>query len=256
MPNSDPWNPTTYHRFRAERRQPFDDLLALVEPVPDGTVVDLGCGSGELTAELHRHTRAALTIGVDSSPNMLDQAHQHATDGLRFVPGDVAEWNAPRPVDVVFANASLQWSPDHPALLRRFRDQLASHGQIAVQIPANFDHPTHTVADRVGQSFGVEPVARFEAILAPDAYAGLLDQLGFAHIHVRLQVYVHRLENTASVIDWVEGTLLTEYRRQLGVAGYEEFLTRYRSELLAELDDVEGTAPYTHLFKRILFHAR
>ena len=50
MASTDTWDPDTYHRFQAERRQPFDDLLALVEPVPSGRVVDLGCGTGELTA--------------------------------------------------------------------------------------------------------------------------------------------------------------------------------------------------------------
>lgn len=255
-PTTDTWDAATYHRFRAERRQPFDDLLALVEPVPGGAVVDLGCGSGELTLELHRHTGAAATLGIDSSANMLDQARAQAVEGVRFQPGDLARWEPEAPVDVVFANASLQWAPDHPVLLERFRDSLAPAGQLAVQVPANFDHPTHTVADRIGQELGMDPVARFEAVLAPEAYAAHLDALGFSQVHVRLQVYVHRLADTASVVQWVEGTLLTRYRRDLGEDRYGEFLERYRTELLDELGDPAGTAPYTHLFKRILFRAR
>lgn len=256
MPETDTWDPATYHRFQAERRQPFEDLLTLVEPVRDGRVVDLGCGTGELTAELHRHTGAAETIGIDSSANMLDRAREHAANGLGFEQGDLARWTSTEPVDVVFANASLQWVPDHPALLLRLRDQLTAHGQLAVQMPANFDHPTHTVADRVGQTFGMDPVARFEAILSPESYAGLLDTLGFDEIHVRLQVYVHRLPTTSSAIDWVKGTLLTQYRRDLGEARYEEFLELYRAALLADLNDPAGDQPYTHLFKRILLRAR
>jgi trans-aconitate 2-methyltransferase len=253
---ADTWDPTTYHRFAAERRRPFDDLLALVDPVPGGSVVDLGCGSGELTAELHRHTEAARTLGIDSSPNMLERAAPHADDGLAFELGDLARWEADDPVDVVFANASLQWSPHHPALLGRLARQLRPGGQLAVHVPANFDHPTHTVADRVGQSMGMPPIARFEAILRPEEYAGVLDELGFDDIHVRQQVYVHHLASTAAVIDWVGATLLTEYRRGLGEDRYAEFLDRYRAELLAALDDEAGTRPYTFLFARILFRAR
>lgn len=253
---ADTWDPDTYHRFQAERRQPFDDLLALVEPVPGGSVVDLGCGSGELTAELHRYTGAASTVGVDSSVSMLERAEPHAGGGLRFELGDLAEWRTPEPLDVVFANASLQWVADHPALLSSFREQLRPGGQLAVQVPANFEHPTHTVADRVGQAFGMEPVARFEAVLAPEEYAGLLDRLGFADVHVRLQVYVHHLPTTASVIEWVEGSLLTEHRRRLDERRYRELLARYRAELLDELGDPTGEAPYTHLFNRILFRGR
>jgi trans-aconitate 2-methyltransferase len=256
MASTDTWDPDTYHRFRAERRQPFDDLLGLVQPVPGGLVIDLGCGTGELTAELHARAGAAETVGIDSSANMLEAAQEYATDTMRFEQGDIATWVAARPVDVVFANASLQWVPDHPALIERLRDQLTEHGQLAVQVPANFDHPTHTVADRVGQTFGMAPVARFEAILTPEAYAGLLDGLGFDEIHARLQVYVHRLPNTLGVIEWVKGTLLTQYRRDLGDEAYAEFLDRYRVELLNELGDPGGQEPYTHLFKRILFRAR
>jgi trans-aconitate 2-methyltransferase len=255
-PPADTWDPTTYHRFRAERRQPFDDLLSMVQPVPGGRVVDLGCGSGELTAEVHRQVGAAETVGIDRSANMLEQAVDLGGEGLRFEQGDLAQWSAPVPVDVVFANASLQWVPDHPGLLEHLTRQLTDHCQLAVQVPANFDHPTHTIADRIGQTYGMDPVARFEAILTPEGYAGLLDRLGYDHIDTRLQVYVHRLPDTASVIEWVKGTLLTQYRRELGETTYEEFLGRYRDELLAALGDPAGSAPYTFLFKRILFHAQ
>jgi trans-aconitate 2-methyltransferase len=256
MTSTDTWDPATYHRFQAERRQPFDDLLALVQPVPGGHVVDLGCGSGELTAVVHQHVGAAETVGIDRSVNMLEQARTHATVGLRFEEGDLAAWSVEDPVDVVFANASLQWVPDHPALLEHLTAQLTATGQLAVQVPANFGHPTHTVADRIGQQFGMDPVARFEAILEPEEYAALLDGLGFATINARMQVYVHRLPTTASVIEWVKGTLLTRYRKDLGEARYEEFLAQYRTELLAELGDPGGEQRYTFLFRRVLFHAQ
>jgi trans-aconitate 2-methyltransferase len=255
-PPPDAWDPATYGRFRAQRRQPFDDLLALVAPVPGGVAVDLGCGSGELTADLHRQLLVATTIGVDRSANMLEGARALSVDGLRFEQGDLASWSPPGSPDVIFANASFQWVPDHPGLLTRLRGQLAPGGQLAVQMPNNFDHSTHTVADRVGQRYGVEALERFEAVLAPEQYASVLDELGFDDIHVRMQVYVHPLPSTASVIDWVAGTLLTQYRAELSTARYEAFLSEYRGALLAELGDPAGTKPYTHLFKRILFRAR
>ena len=68
MGGVDTWDPGQYQRFAAERAAPFHDLLSLVRPVPGGRVVDLGCGSGELTAQLHRRLEAAATLGLDSSP--------------------------------------------------------------------------------------------------------------------------------------------------------------------------------------------
>src|SRR5262249_33309166 len=72
--SSDAGSPEVYARFAAERRRPFDDLLALVAPIPGGGAVDLGCGPGELTRELHRRVGAAETVGIDSSPAMLEKA--------------------------------------------------------------------------------------------------------------------------------------------------------------------------------------
>ena len=70
----DAWDPGQYERFAAERAAPFHDLLSLVRPVPGGRVVDLGCGGGELTAQLHRRLEAGETLGLDSSPAMLERA--------------------------------------------------------------------------------------------------------------------------------------------------------------------------------------
>jgi trans-aconitate 2-methyltransferase len=253
---SDTWDPAVYDRFKQERAQPFHDLLALVQPVPGGRVVDLGCGTGELTALLHARTGAAETLGIDSSAAMLEPAAALARDGLRFELGDIGALAADGSWDVVFANASLQWLPDHPALFARLVDALRAGGQLAVQMPANFDHPTHTVADAVGREFGLTALARFEGTLPPERYALLLDQLGVAAQHVRLQIYVHRLPATSAVLEWVQGSLLTRYRRDLDAERYAEFLDRYRTALLVALGDATGARPYSFAFKRLLLWAR
>ncbi len=255
--SDDLWNPDRYHRFQAERRQPFDDLLELVAPAPGGQAVDLGCGSGELTVALHRHLGAAETVGVDASPAMLRAAGPHTGDGVSFAEGDLATWLPTHgPVDVALANASLQWTDDHPATLERWRDGLRPGGQLAVQVPANFDHPSDVVAEEVGGDFGLEPISRFEAVLAPERYAEVLDGLGFEAVHVRLQVYLHPLASTGDLIEWVRGTLLTRYERDLGEDRFADFLDRYRPALLDRAGDPTGERPYLHLFKRILFTAR
>jgi trans-aconitate 2-methyltransferase len=143
----DTWSPDQYDKFAAERRRPFVDLLELVDPVPAGRVVDLGCGTGALTVQLHRATGAATTLGVDSSAAMLEKAEPLAGDGARFELGDIEEWSAAgteRP-DVIFANASLQWVADPPGLLGRLVRSLAPRGQLAFQVPANQDHPSHVL---------------------------------------------------------------------------------------------------------------
>ena len=243
---TDTWNPTQYEGFAAERRQPVDDLLALVRPTPGGRTVDLGCGTGELTVDLHRHARASATLGIDTSAAMLAKAPEAA--GVTFELGDLTTWWAPRKVDVVFANAALQWVPDHEHLLERLRDQLAPGGQLAVQVPYNFDHASHRISSALRPDVP-DPVA--VNVLAPERYAELLHELGFAEQHVRLQVYGHVLDSTADVVEWVKGTSLTRFKGV--VADFDGFVDEYRARLLAELGDQR---PYFYAFKRILFWAR
>jgi trans-aconitate 2-methyltransferase len=263
MPD-DGWDPSQYDRFRDERRQPFRDLLALVGPVAGGRAVDLGCGTGELTRELHASTGAVTTLGVDNSPAMLSAAGAEGLngpggDGIRFLLADIATWEGSG-YDLVFANASLHWIPDHHRLVPRLGTALGRSGQLAFQVPANFDHLSHRVvremaaeppfADELSGQLIADPGRN---VLAPEAYATLLDESGFAEQQVRLQVYGHRLASTADVVEWMKGTALTPFKAALTPTSYEQFVVRYREVLL---DRLGRQQPYFFPFKRILVWAR
>src|SRR5438270_8854867 len=144
--SKDQWNPEQYDRFRDERSQPFFDLMALVEARPAMRVVDLGCGAGELTQLLHQTLKAGETLGLDSSAAMLAKSQALAGNGLRFEQRDIGEFAAEGEFDLVFSNAALHWLPCHESLLARLTAALKAGGQLAVQVPANNDHPTHVVA--------------------------------------------------------------------------------------------------------------
>jgi len=256
---ADAWDPSQYDRFREERRQPFHDLLALVQRWPGGRAVDLGCGTGELTRILHMTVGAADTLGVDSSAAMLAATPALEGNGLHFSLGEISTWEGAG-YDLVFANASLQWVADHDRLLARLRGALSSGGQLAFQVPANGDHPAHRAIWPVAAE---EPFASALAgrlppdhtanVLAPERYAVLLHQLGFVEQHVRLQVYGHLLPSTADVVEWVKGTALTPWQSLLGPALYERFVDRYRQVLIERLGDQR---PYFYPFKRILAWGR
>jgi trans-aconitate 2-methyltransferase len=257
----DGWNPEQYERFRAERRQPFDDLMGLCEPVPGGRIVDLGCGTGDLTAELHRGLQAKTTVGVDMSEAMLQRAeNDHGdVDGLTFEAGDISKWLG-EDLNLVFANASLQWIDDHLNLLARMRTALAPDGQLAFQVPANFRHPSHVLARQVANEprffealDGDVPEDRGRYVLTPEVYADLLYELGARNQVVRMEVYGHELESTLDVVEWVMGTLLTPYRSRLSEELFDEFVDRYREMLVEELGERE---PYFYGFRRILCWAR
>ena len=253
----DTWNPAQYERFRSEREQPFHDLVALITRRPAGRVVDLGCGTGLLTAALHRALSATETIGVNSSEAMLERARTLEGDGLTFEHGDISDLEPTLPFDVVFSNAALQWVGDHPSLLARLTEMLVPGGELAVQVPANFDHVSHTLAADIARE---EPFAsamhgysRTFSVLPPEEYATLLYKLGFVAQTVRLQVYGHVLESPDAVVEWVRGTLLTDYESRMPEAMYHDFVARYREQLNAALGDQR---PYFYPFKRILLWGR
>ena len=261
MTVEDVWDPAQYDRFAAERRQPFGDLLDLVEaPGPGARVVDLGCGTGALTVALAERWDPAEVLGIDSSEAMLDEARRRTSAVVHFERGDLARPPVEGLVDVIFANASLHWVPDHAAVLACWRDLLTPGGQVAVQVPANADHPAHRLAtevahdpqfsDAFGGAVPEDPVRR---VLSPEAYAELLDELGFGRQHVRLQVYGHHLARTEDVVEWLQGTTLNRFRAALPPDVYASFVDRFRSRLLHALGD---GGPYFYAFKRILMWGR
>jgi trans-aconitate 2-methyltransferase len=254
-PSAD-WNPEQYARFRNERARPFFDLMALVQPRPGMRVVDLGCGTGELTRELHVHLNARETLGVDTSPAMLAKTAAFAGDGLRFVAGDIAAFAGDGAYDLVFSNAALHWLPDHPALLQRLTAALTADGQLAVQVPANDDHPSHATAVAVAGEApfrdALDGHVRRSPVLPPEEYAALLHRLGYRQQDVRSQVYGHELASREAVVEWVRGSVLTDYQRRMPAELWPRFLERYREALLPQLEDLR---PYFYPFKRVLFWA-
>ncbi len=241
------WNPDQYERFKAERAQPFHDLVALIEKRPRMHVVDFGCGTGELTRSLHDTLGAEETLGIDNSETMLLKSSAFGSEAIRFAKGDIEAFAADRPFDLVFSNAALHWVEDHPALFRKLASLLAPHGQLAVQMPSNEDHASHSVARDVAQSLGHAP--RISSVLPAEDYARILHRLGFVRQHVKLQVYGHLLEEPRDVVEWVRGSLLTDYQQRMSESEFTRFLETYTQRLLAVLGEER---PYFYTYKRVL----
>jgi trans-aconitate 2-methyltransferase len=255
----DSWNPNQYDKFKAERSQPFYDLMNLLELDGHPNVIDLGCGTGELTSELHRYVRAHETVGLDSSDEMLKKAQSLSEPGLSFKKGDIQTWQADNEYDIVFSNAALQWVQDHPSLFARLKKSIKPGGQIAIQMPMNHDYPTHTLAIQMSQEkpwidlLKGETYNKHQTMLSAEEYATLMFKLGFKEQKVFLRVYGHILDNRASVIEWVKGSMLTHFQSRLSQADYQAFLAEYTQRLFTILPDSQ---PFFYPFKRIFIWAR
>jgi len=249
------WDPNQYLRYSDLRGRPFVELTTRIAAESPSYVVDLGCGTGELTRALHERTGAGETVGVDRSARMLERAPEAA--GLRFVQGDIRDHEPAAPLAVVFSNAALHWLPDHRELFARLRAWLAPGGQLAVQMPDNMDAITHRTAAEIGRDPRFAPhlrgAERRGAILGAEEYAVLLHELGFERQVVVRRIYAHLLPGRDDVVEWFRGSLLTEYRRLLPEAVFDDFLAAYRAALLPRLDD---RRPYLLPFPRLLLWAR
>ncbi|MEM7151433.1 MAG: methyltransferase domain-containing protein [Myxococcota bacterium] len=247
------WDPDRYLRFRAQRRQPYEELVALVEARPGMHIVDLGCGPGELTVDLAERLAARSVLGLDVSDAMLAKAKPRSNERVRFEKADIATHPLGEGLDLVFSNAALHWLPDHASLFARLHAALGPAGQLAVQMPANFGQATHTTASELA---GEEPYATAlegrragAAVDEPEAYATLLHDLGFTRQIVRQVVYVHELPGPEAVIEWVKGSMLRWYAKQLGPELYARFADAYEQRLLARLP---GRRPFPFTYRRIL----
>jgi trans-aconitate 2-methyltransferase len=132
MPERPPasWDPSLYQGRHSYVWRLAEGLIDLLAPEAGERILDLGCGTGELTAKIAE--RGAVVIGVDNSTVMLDKAraqHPH----LRFEQADATGFRFPEPFDAVFSNACLHWVRDAEAAVRAIAAALRPGGRFVAE---------------------------------------------------------------------------------------------------------------------------
>ena len=248
-----PWDPQRYEQFKAERAAPFDDLMALINVREGMSVIDLGCGPGPLTERLANALPGSDVLGIDSSAEMLASAQELARPGLRFEQRAIEDVDGE--FDLVFSHAALQWVPDHSALIPKLLSIVRPGGQLAVQMPSNFSHPTHKIIDEVGAvepfKSGLNGYVHSWSVLGVEQYADLLFASGATDQTVFEKVYPHVLEDADALAGWMSGTALVPYMERLPDELHERFMEAYRVRLRERFT----TTPVFFGFRRILFVA-
>ena len=242
------WDPQQYERFSDLRSRPFGDLVARVGAERPSIVVDLGCGNGPLTLGLADRWPGASITGVDSSEAMLERARSLDADGrVRWVRHDVSTWNPSEDIDVIVTNATLQWVPGHVALIERWLRALPTGGWFAMQVPGNFDAPSHRIIREVAhehrRAAELTGALRESPVETPERYAGVLAQ-ACDHVDVWETTYLQLLdphgEQRSPVLEWVKGTALRPLLDVLDDAEREGFL----AELVSRFDAAYPRAAY------------
>ena len=247
------WDARRYLRFEDERTRPARDLLAAVPLAQASRVVDLGCGPGNSTEVLAERFPEATVTGLDSSDDMLREARQRLPN-VSFELADIGAWNPAQTYDVILANASLQWVPDHATLYPRLVSRLNSGGVLAVQTPDNLEEPAHRLAREIAASS--EWASRIGDVTHPDrhpaAYYFELLRPHCAEVDVWRTTYHHPLAGGhGAVVEWFKGSALRPYLQKLDEAAQQAFLETYLraiSQAYPALDDGTVLLPFPRLF--------
>ncbi|HVV09410.1 trans-aconitate 2-methyltransferase [Amycolatopsis sp.] len=246
------WDPAKYLDYADLRARPFYDLIGRIGAQAPRRVSDLGCGPGNLTVELGKRWPGAILDASDSSPDMVAAARAAGVDARLL---DLHDWTPEPDTDVVVTNAVLQWVPDHRELLKRWVAQLPSGAWLAMQVPGNFDAPSHVLARRLAAEVAPDVDLRGEdAVGEPLEYAELFADAGCA-VDAWETTYAQRLAGENAVLEWISGTALRPVKAALSEPDWQSF----RAELAKRLDEAypprpDGTTWFP--FRRIFAVAR
>ena len=253
------WDPTQYVRFADHRIRPALELLARIDHHYPASVVDLGCGTGEMARIMKARWADAQVTGLDHSSDMLREAS--AADGeVGWQKDDITTWTPDRPVDVIFSNAALHWLPDHRDLFPRLTSYLAPGGVLAVQMPLSWPEPSHVLMReileegglgrtplgpeslriRLGRNWVADPTYYYD-ILTP-----LVDSMD-----IWTTRYLQVLQGFEPVFEWVKGTGLRPVLESLDGPDLDRFVAAYREGLIATYPPRgDGTTiyPFPRLF--------
>ena len=249
------WSARQYVAFEDERTRPARDLLAAIPGTDVRSAIDIGCGPGNSTELLVQRFAGATVRGLDSSTDMIEAARKRLPQ-LQFDVAEIDAWDQSGPFDVIFANAVLQWLPDHATLLPALINKLAPGGSLAIQMPDNLNEPSHRLMREVAANGPwAEKLAgaagqRTEMESASGYYSML--RAHCARVDVWRTTYHHPLAGGASgVVEWFKGSGLRPFLEPLDDVQKAQYLKQYQAAIeqaYPALSDGSVLLPFPRLF--------
>ena len=243
------WNPETYAKFRGLRLRPALDLLMQVGALPRGNILDLGCGDGAAAGALKQRYPKHLLTGLDASPAMLAKARGYDT----LVQADASSWVPPEPLALIFSNAALHWLNDHAALMPRLARHLMPGGVLAVQMPRQFQAPSHRFLRDIAAALYPDRFDAFDPpVQAAAAYWEMLSPLG--QIDAWETDYIQHLDpadDMHPVRAYTQSTAMRPFVEKMSPDEQEAFVSAYDKALASAyplLPDGSALMPFRRVF--------
>ena len=248
------WSPGQYLKFEDERTRPANDLLSAVPNQDVKFAVDLGCGPGNSTELIAKRYPHAEVLGIDSSADMTAKAKERLPD-CEFTVADISIWQPQKYADLLYANASMQWLPDHDRQFPRLVGHLSAGGSLAIQMPDNLDEATHVAMREVAaDTRWATRITEADATRSKIGTASFYYQLLRPHcqrIDIWRTTYNHPLQGLEGIIEWFKGTALRPYLSSLNEDERADFLDKYKQHLAQSyqpMDDGIVLLPFPRIF--------
>lgn len=253
--NQDTWSASQYIKFEQERNRPIIDLIAQIPTTEVNKAIDIGCGPGNSTELLAAQFPKAESIsGLDSSTDMI-KAAQKRMPNVHFEISDISEWKDENHYDVILANASLQWVPDHNVLFPSLIQKLNKGGTLAVQMPDNLNESTHILMRKVASegpwANKLKDESKRTKRESADWYYQLLEDKT-STLNIWRTTYFHPLHGGhEAIVEWLKGTGLRPFLAPLSQNEQSEFLEKYTTEIAKAYpiyDNGNVLLPFPRLF--------
>jgi trans-aconitate 2-methyltransferase len=226
------WDSATYHRVSAPHVEWGKKVLAKLTLRGDETVLDAGCGTGRLTAELLDRLPRGHVVALDLSENMLGTAQDYLQERyqgrVEFVRADLLALPFQDAFDGIFSTATFHWVLDHDALFRNLRRAVRPGGWLCAQCGGG-----PNLARLMARVNALASSAPFSATLAgfdkPTFYAtntkeeaDRLRRAGLADIETSLEPAPTKVENAAAYMEFVRTIILRHHMERLPNASLRE----------------------------------
>lgn len=248
-----PWNPEQYNKFKKQRFASFEDLYRLINIKPQLKILDLGCGTGELTRMLQEKIPDASIMGIDNSVEMLRESRAFVNENISFKKLSIEEVTTLNEKwDLIFSHSALQWVESHQPLITRLITRLKKGGQIVIEMSDNHKYITHELIKAIAST---EPFRselqgwiRPNPLLKMEEYAALLYENGGINIKVFEKIYPQELNDSNALISWCRGTALLPYMERLSTETKNKFLETFSHRIKSVFDRKPIFFPMKRMF--------
>lgn len=257
MNNQFNWNYETYTAANNIQTSVGEYLIDTICFSPDMSVLDAGCGSGNLTVLLAKKVPDGYVLGIDSSESMIENAKKSiaakSMPNLEFRVCGINEIEFDEQFDLIFSNSVLHWVVETEDGLRRLFRALNRGGRFVVQFPIlNAAHPLIRYARRAIKELGF--CEHYEKWIFPwyvpdnrEQFAGMLEEVGFTDIEVSMKSNLFTFPSAGAVYQHFNSVGLDLLAAPLDEEEKEAFLSRVLDDLKDDFSK-EATLRYERIF--------